>query len=127
VDAAYRDRSPVFHLDRAGDLPVSIWAGIEDGHTGSVPISHSLHAFNAIARGHGNELISEQEILELGTRKHLSQPRQSDQISVPGLPRKVLLHRQSGKSCVTLFAGGHESLPEAAFLWLKKSTAAAKP
>ena len=49
IDADYRDRSPVFHLPSVNDLPVSIWAGVEDGHSGSVPIRHSLAAFNAIA------------------------------------------------------------------------------
>ncbi|MFM8477542.1 MAG: alpha/beta hydrolase family protein, partial [Planctomycetaceae bacterium] len=38
IDADYRERSPVFHLSRVGDLPVTIWAGVEDGHSGSVPI-----------------------------------------------------------------------------------------
>ena len=75
IDADYRDRSPVFHLHQTGDLPVTIWAGVEDGHSGSVPVSHSLWAFNAIAKGHGNELISDAEIQELVSEKRLGQPR----------------------------------------------------
>ena len=122
IDADYRDRSPVFHLHQTGDLPVTIWAGVEDGHSGSVPVSHSLWAFNAIAKGHGNELISDAEIQELVSEKRLGQPRPSDLTMDPDLARRIFLRRFSRNTTVTIFEGGHESLPETAFAWLKQQT-----
>ncbi|HQX51542.1 MAG TPA: prolyl oligopeptidase family serine peptidase [Planctomycetaceae bacterium] len=118
IDADYRDRSPVFHLDRVGDLPVSIWAGVDDGHSGSVPIRHSLTAFNAIAAAHGDSIISEIEIGELGTAKRLSAPQHSDEESDPALGTTLLLRRRSGESMITIFEGGHESHPASAMEWL---------
>jgi len=53
TDAEYRARSPLFVLDQAKGLPIDINAGIHDGHKGSVPISHSLNAFNVLARANG--------------------------------------------------------------------------
>jgi dipeptidyl aminopeptidase/acylaminoacyl peptidase len=50
VDLEYKRRSPVTYLHNAVNLPLDINAGITDGHTGSVPVSHSLRAFN-LARG----------------------------------------------------------------------------
>ena len=44
-----RRRSPVFFLGLAKGLPLDIQTGIRDGHEGSVPVSHSLRAFNAVA------------------------------------------------------------------------------
>ena len=38
IDAEYRARSPIFHLQRIGDLPIELCAGVHDGHSGSVPI-----------------------------------------------------------------------------------------
>lgn len=122
IDADYRDRSPVFHLHQTGDLPVTIWAGVEDGHAGSVPVSHSLWAFNAIAKGHGGELISDAEIQELVTEKRLQQPQPSDLAPDPALGRQIFLRRSSRNATVTVFEGGHESLPEGAFAWLKQHT-----
>ena len=49
VDLEYRRRSPLTWLAAAKRVPLDINAGIRDGHDGSVPISHTLHAFNAIA------------------------------------------------------------------------------
>lgn len=119
IDADYRDRSPVFHLSKVDDLPVSLWAGVEDGHSGSVPIRHSLAAFNAIAEAHGDPQISEQEMNELSTQKQLTSPQASDQEQNETLGAAIFLHRQSGPSSITIFAGGHESNPEAALEWLK--------
>lgn len=120
IDQDYRDRSPVFHLHRTDDLPVSIWAGVQDGHTGSVPVSHSLRAFNAIAAGHGNSQppVSEQEIEQLVKDRKLTVPSESKS-EIQGMDRDILLHRRSKDSEVIIFDGGHESLPEAAFAWLK--------
>jgi pimeloyl-ACP methyl ester carboxylesterase len=119
IDRDYRDRSPVFHLHRSGDLPVSIWAGVEDGHSGSVPVSHSLRAFNAVATGHGTTdgLVTESEIEQLVKNRKLAVP-QTTTGEIKGLDREILLHRHSKDSEVIIFDGGHESLPEAAFAWL---------
>ncbi len=120
IDNDYRDRSPVFHLDHTDDLPISIMAGVEDGHTGSVPIRHSLWAFNAIAKSHGSPLVSDVEIEQLSTQKKLLSPTPEDIVSDPALGRTIFLHRTSGNSEITIFEGGHESLPSAAFEWLSQ-------
>lgn len=118
VDAEYRDRSSVFHLQRVADLPVSIWAGVEDGHTGSVPIRHSLAAFNTIAGSRGDSLISETEMRELSTLRRLPSPLKSDLERDQTLGKSILLRRYSGESMITIFDGGHESHPDVAFEWL---------
>lgn len=120
IDDDYRDRSPVFQLSRVADLPVSIWAGVQDGHTGSVPISHSLRAFNTIASAHGTSQITQQEIEALSVRMRLPNPTESDSAEDLTLGRKIQLRRTSGRSVVTIFEGGHESVPEAAFAWLEQ-------
>lgn len=118
IDAEYRERSSVFHLQRVADLPVSIWAGVDDGHTGSVPIRHSLTAFNAIAGAHRDPLISETEMSELSTLKRLTSPLASDLERDQTLGKEILLRRCSGESMITIFDGGHESHPDVALEWL---------
>ena len=118
IDADYRDRSSVFHLQRVAGLPVGIWAGVEDGHSGSVPIRHSLTAYNAIAGAHGDPLISDAEMSELSTVKRLTSPLTSDLERDQTLGKSILLRRHSGESMITIFDGGHESHPDAALEWL---------
>ncbi len=130
IDADYRDRSPVFHLQNAKGVPISIWAGVEDGHTGSVPVSHSLRAFNVLAETQGDLPVSDLEIMQLSLHKRLKAPQASDRVENVVLGRKIYLHRTSGRSVVTIFEGGHESIPEAAFEWLErqqKMTAGQQP
>lgn len=119
VDAEYYDRSPLFHLHQVDDLPVDIYAGVNDGHTGSVPVRHSLRAFNEIAKTHGTELISEAEMQSLWSDRRLQQPRDSDTAPDKTLGREILLRRTSGDSRVTIFDGGHESVTTAACVWLQ--------
>jgi hypothetical protein len=125
-DADYRDRSPVFHLQNVGDLPVDLFAGVLDGKTGSVPIMHSLRAFNVIAAAHKTSLISEEEISQLWESKKLDHPLTSDKKSDPELTRQVHLRRHSDKARVTIFQGGHEGLPEPACRWLELQQRATK-
>jgi dipeptidyl aminopeptidase/acylaminoacyl peptidase len=120
IDADYRDRSPVFNLSRTGDLPISILAGVQDGHSGSVPVSHSLHAFNAIAKANGTTVISEEDIQSLTKDRKLPNPQPSDFVEDSILGRQIHLQRTSGGSMVTIFEGGHESIPPSAFSWLEK-------
>ena len=118
IDAEYRKRSPLTYLGNAKGLALHINAGITDGHTGSVPISHSLRAFNAVADS--KDRLSEEDIsffVEKATvpaalKKPLSDPSYG--------MKQPLFRRSSGKATVTIFRGGHELVPEAAMSWFEK-------
>lgn len=125
IDAEYRARSPLFRLDRVGTLPVDLAAGVNDGHTGSVPVSHTLRAFNQIAGGLRDrdagpqpELVTEDEIRELREDRRLQAPRPGDEQFDETFGRRLFLRRTAGPSRVTIFDGGHEGLPAAACTWL---------
>jgi dipeptidyl aminopeptidase/acylaminoacyl peptidase len=121
VDEQYRLRSPLAHLHQACDVPVDLAAGIHDGHLGSVPIRHSLEAFNFLADAMGAARISEEEIEQLSRPDgRLSDPQPSDQMVDPGLGRAIHLRRHAGASRVTIFEGGHEGIAKAAVEWLEK-------
>ena len=127
VDRQYRARSPLFHLDRVGDLPIELCAGIQDGHTGSVPIAHTLDAFNVIAASQGHEEVAQSEIDLLSKRKPLAKPRKSDTGIDADYGREIKLRREAGPARVTIFEGGHEGLPHAACAWLAKHRRATRP
>lgn len=111
-------RSPITHLAAAAKVPLDINAGITDGHTGSVPISHSLNAFNLLADPNDRipqtdiEFMVKNQAVPEGLRFAGEDPTYGE--------KKVLFRRQSGKARVTLFQGGHEILFPAALEWLEK-------
>ena len=127
IDRQYKDRSPLFHMHKVGDLPLDIFAGVNDGHTGSVPVRHSLRAFNRMAASHGNPTVSDEEMEQLWTDRRLSSPTKSDQQTDNTLGREILLRRTSNSSRVTIFEGGHESLPVAACDWLQQHRRSTPP
>ncbi len=118
-DADYRDRSPLFSLHRATDLPLDIAAGVFDGHKGSVPISHSLLAFNVIARANGTPVVTDAELSQLASAGQESKPKPIDQVVDETYGRDIIMRRQSKQARVTIFVGGHEGLPKAACSWLE--------
>ena len=122
VDEEYRKRSPLTWLEAARDLPVEIAAGVRDGHEGSVPVRHTLDAFNVIARAAGGELVSEQEIEQLsaGPEARLAAPKPSDQVEDIALGRAIYLRRTAGRSRVTIFEGGHEAIATAQIDWIER-------
>ena len=125
VDREYKHRSPVTHLKNAVGLPVDINAGIHDGHKGSVPINHSLRAFNVLAAE--ADRISDKDIAFL-LRWARVPPRLQRSVTDPSYGQKVPLFRKSsGKARVTLFDGGHELVAEAALTWLQRQKKATKP
>ncbi|HBO45464.1 MAG TPA: prolyl oligopeptidase [Planctomycetaceae bacterium] len=127
IDARYRDRSPVFHLHRIGDLPIDLSAGVRDGKEGEVPIHQTLDAFNVIAKAGNHETIAPAEIDELWTAERLSKPRESDTVEDSVLGREILLRRIAGPSRVTIFDGAHEGLAAPAVAWLEKHRRATTP
>lgn len=118
VDAEYESRSPSSVLDRVKDLPLDIAAGVEDGHIGSVPVGHSLGAFNILARQQKAPEISQEEKDQLWEWKRLKKPQPGDTAADPTYGRDILLRRKAGPSRVTIFQGDHEGLPNAACEWL---------
>ena len=118
TDRQYRLRSPLTHLAKARGLKLDINAGIHDGHTGSVPVSHTLTAFNALA-------IEEDQISEENIRYFVMEekvpPDLIQPLNDPSYGEKIpLFRRQSGNTRVTIFKGGHEIIFGAALGWLEK-------
>lgn len=122
VDAQYRDRSPVFWLQNIGDLPLDLNAGASDGKTGSVPIHHTLRAFNAVAIAQSHPVVNEQEMEQIWRDGRLTSPQESDAVPDPTYGREIRLRRFAGTVRVTIFEGGHEGLPAAACAWLEQQS-----
>ena len=120
VDLQFYGRSPIHFLQHTKDLPLEICAGITDGKTGSVPIQHSLNAFNVIAQARQTPQITDVDIQQLWEKGKLDSPQESDRTDDPTYGRAIYLRRHSGPSRVTIFEGGHEGLPHAACEWLSQ-------
>lgn len=116
ADKQYSKRSPLTYLKHAKGPQVHIHAGIRDGHDGSVPVSHSLRAFNQLAES--QDRISNEDIRffveHAAVPSHL-QTRIED--SSYG-EKRPLFRRTSGDTTVTIFKGGHELIADAALHWI---------
>ncbi|WP_278465530.1 alpha/beta hydrolase family protein [Gimesia maris] len=120
IDVQYRDRSPLFWIDNATELPLDLNAGVTDGQTGSVPFAHTINAFNVLAKKNQTAPVTEAEIEQLWNQGTLTNPQASDQETDETYGREIHLRRKSGNARVTIFQGGHEGLPEPACEWLSK-------
>lgn len=116
IDRQYDWRSPLTHLQGANGLPIDLNAGINDGHTGSVPISHTLLAYNLLADP--SDRLADDAIQQMASERIvpslLRYPGQDESYR----HKRVLMRRQSGPVRVTIFDGGHELIAEAAMQWL---------
>lgn len=119
VDEEYRVRSPLTWLANATNVPLDIAAGIDDGHSGSVPIRHSLEAYNVVANANQSGTLSETEIEQLSRKGgRLAEPQESDLVEDVTLGRAIYLRRHSNLCRITIFAGGHEGIAQAAVAFL---------
>ena len=110
-------RSAITYMARARGVNLDINAGITDGHNGSVPISHSLEAFNALAAP--KDRLSPALIGEfVKTAKVPAALRKEATVDASYGRKTVLFRRKSGAARVTIFQGGHEIIPEAGLQWL---------
>ena len=118
VDKEYHNRSPIHFLARGGRVRVDIQAGIRDGHTGSVPVSHSIRAFNVLADE--ADRISQEHIEYMVRTATVPEELSGSSRDEAYGGREILLRRSSKNVTLTLFAGGHEILFDVAFDWLKR-------
>jgi poly(3-hydroxybutyrate) depolymerase len=123
IDEQYRRRSPVHFLKKAGGLNIDLNAGIHDGYNGSVPINHSLEAFNLLCQA--NDLnqykLTEDEIKYFvknqSVPEHLRKETGEDLLYGE---KKVLFRRTAGPIRLTIFEGNHEIITGAALDWLSR-------
>lgn len=118
AEAKYRHRSPLFHLAAAKGVPLDINTGIHDGHTGSVPVSHSLRAFNVLAAP--DEQVSAEDIDFMVREQKIPAALAADRQDDPERQNAVLFRRISGNARVTVFEGGHDSESSSAVRWLSR-------
>ncbi len=116
ADAAHR--SPLNWLSKAGNVALDINHGVHDGRTGSVPFSHSLHAWNRVTGATHPENLIPTETIEKFYQSQTPVGPAPTQDSLYPDEQQPLFRRQSGNSRVTIFEGGHEILHEAALNWL---------
>jgi hypothetical protein len=119
IDEQYRVRSASAWLDRArGAVNLSINTGITDGHNGSVPVGHSLRAFNAVAA------LVDRVPDPVITRMEQASQMPADllqRIEDPLFAGKPALFRRTSRTAeVTIFQGGHEIIYPAALAWLEQ-------
>lgn len=108
-----RRRSPLYWeppLEPRGRL--EIFAGINDGYTGSVPISQSILFFNKLVEHYGYTecKVGENDMIKLLTRG----------FETPGTPKKlgdrlVIYEKVTEPVSLIIFDGTHEMLPEYCF------------
>ena len=119
AEAEAKKRSPLTYLAAAKKLPVSINVGIHDGHKGSVPVSHSLHAFNALADP--KDRLTAEQITWFTEKESVPDALKGERADDPAhAKKKVLFRRKSGNIVLTVFEGGHEIIFEAALSWLEQ-------
>jgi lysophospholipase L1-like esterase len=92
------------------NVPLNIYAGVHDGYTGSVPISHSVLFYNKIAAalfpGQKDKLVADSTLMSLVIKQ--VNPSADTTIKLGG--RKIHLLKQMPDLSLTIFEGGHEML-----------------
>jgi pimeloyl-ACP methyl ester carboxylesterase len=106
----YKSRSPLTYLEAAKNakVPVYIGTGIHDGWKGSVPVGHSIRAFNVLAEK--NDVIPEKEISFIEKKRAIPTSLDKGELRDPQYAngRGVLMRRNSANACLVIFDGGHD-------------------
>ena len=113
------ERSPLTWLPAAANqVTLDINTGIHDGHTGSVPVSHAVRAFNAVASP--EDRIAESDIQTMVETQTVPSHLRWNGTDPAYGKYTVLLRRVSGRVRLTLFEGGHDLVLPAALAFLDK-------
>lgn len=119
IDHEYQRRSPLTWLGHAAraNVPIDINTGIRDGHDGSVPVSHSLRAFNVLAAA--SDRLTLEEIAHFTQKAEVPEALRGLVSDGSYGEKPPLFRRSSGSARVTVFQGGHEMVASAALSWLE--------
>ncbi len=113
-----KERSPMFwKIPEKPKGRLEIYAGINDGYTGSVPISHSILFFNRVVTHYG---YAGSKVGEADTEKLLTRAYARDGDSRMLGDRKVIYERNTELASLVIFDGSHEMLTEYCFKRMKQ-------
>jgi len=113
-----RNRSPIYYPPRTCNTQLELYAGINDGYTGSVPIIHTIAFFNKIAESLGaenDEIISDKETISLISRS-IKYDENNGYID----NRRILYKKSYKTISMCIFDGGHEILEKYAYTRIKE-------
>jgi len=111
-----QSRSPLYMstpTDKLQASSLNIFAGIHDGYTGSVPISHSLYFYNKMISDHG---LTDAYRIPEETINYMIRTRTSPENSTTDRlgNQPVLFQRATQSIRLAIFEGGHEMIDETA-------------
>jgi acetyl esterase/lipase len=118
VDEQFRKRSASTWLKAAAEIPMDLNTGIFDGHKGSVPVSHSLNAFNELAKP--GDQLPRPLIDEMTRSAQVPEAHRFQGHDPLYANRPVLFRKTSAQTRITVFEGGHESVTTAGLAWLEQ-------
>ena len=110
----------MFALPDAKGVNIDLNVGIHDGHTGSIPVTHSLWAFNVLAQANGQakQKLTDPQIEFMRKERKIPPTLAAEHEEDATRLRKVLFRRNAGPARLTIFEGTHESDNAAAIEWL---------
>lgn len=115
VDEA-KARSPLYletPNQKLNDTKVQIFAGVNDGYDGAVPISHSINFYNKLV---DDLLLSDDNKVPSDISEELLYTQQISETTDEKLgERAVLYKKETGNISLVIFDGGHEILDDEAF------------
>jgi pimeloyl-ACP methyl ester carboxylesterase len=115
-----KSRSPLFwQFPEKLNGRLEIYAGIHDGHTGSVPISHSIEFFNRLAAHSGRveNMVAHQDFVALLTYG-INEETTYGFIG----KRRIFFKSDISNASLIVFDGGHEMLSDYCFKRLQTLT-----
>ena len=133
-DASLREealkRSPLTYMGGASRVLLDISTGIHDGHcfngrTGSVPVSQSFNAFNALANP--ADRIAPEDVEFITKEQKIPEKFGTPEADPAFAQNPIHFRRQSNLARITIFEGGHDCLAGAGLEWLARQNRKSAP
>lgn len=117
-----KKRSPLYlktPVDKFDETSIHIFAGINDGYNGAVPISHSINFYNKVIDDLG---LSESDKVPFDKSEEMIHTKNLKETSSMKLGDRDLIYEKSiDNLSINIFDGGHEILNHEAFNLIQKN------
>lgn len=116
------ERSPLFWktpIRNRKNSTIQIFAGIHDGYTGPVPISHSIRFYNKLL--YDNKITDSTKYVSIKDLELMLKEQTFRVINKAKIgDREILYQKSTNKIMLTIFEGGHEMLSKEALEYIEQ-------